>query len=118
MTRRYSSKAERLCGQGRLTLDFVCVHCRGVGRVHHRVCLPHPPDPARFLQVAKKRNGKVSIAGGCVQLTGKTGLGVELDPDKLAELHQASLNCRIRNRNDVAQMQRYRPDWRQVKPWF
>ena len=78
----------------------------------------NPPDPARFLQVAKKRGGKVPMAGGCVQLTGKTGLGVELDPDKLSELHPDYLNCRIRTRNDVAQIERFRPDWRQIKPWF
>jgi glucarate dehydratase len=26
--------------------------------------------------------------------------------------------CCIRTRNDVAQMQRFRPDWKQVKPRF
>jgi len=62
--------------------------------------------------------GKVPITGGCVQLTDKPGLGVELDREKLAELHEAYRHCRIRTRNDVAQMQRYRPDWQQVKPRF
>ncbi len=62
--------------------------------------------------------GKVPITSGCVHLTDKPGLGVELDHEKLAELHQAFLQCRIRTRNDVAQMQRFRPDWRQVKPRF
>ena len=64
------------------------------------------------------RGGKVPITGGCVHLTGKPGLGVELDRDKLAELHEDFLHCRIRTRNDVAQMQRFRPDWQQVKPRF
>ncbi|MEY4882867.1 MAG: hypothetical protein RIS34_721 [Pseudomonadota bacterium] len=62
--------------------------------------------------------GKVPITGGCVHLTDKPGLGVELDHDKLAELHQAYQGCRIRTRNDVAQMRRFRPDWTQVKPRF
>ena len=62
--------------------------------------------------------GKVPIVGGCVHLTSKPGLGVELDQDKLAELHEAFKVCRIRTRNDVAQMQRYRPEWKQVKPRF
>jgi glucarate dehydratase len=62
--------------------------------------------------------GKVPITGGCVHLTNKPGLGVEIDQEKLAELHEAFLNCRIRTRNDVAQMQRFRPDWRQIKPRF
>ncbi len=62
--------------------------------------------------------GKVPITGGCVHLSEAPGLGVTLDPDRLAELHQAFLNCRIRTRNDVAQMRRYRPDWQQVNPRF
>jgi glucarate dehydratase len=53
-----------------------------------------------------------------VELTDAPGLGVWLDHERLAELHQAFLSCRIRTRNDVAQMQKYRPDWRQVKPRF
>jgi glucarate dehydratase len=60
----------------------------------------------------------VPIVGGCVHLTDKPGLGVELDQTKLAELHEAFKVCRIRTRNDVAQMQRFRPDWKQVKPRF
>ncbi len=62
--------------------------------------------------------GKVPITGGCVHLTDKPGLGVELDQSSLAILHQDFLNCRIRTRNDVMQMQRYRPDWKQLKPRF
>lgn len=62
--------------------------------------------------------GKVPITGGCVHLTDKPGLGVTLDRVKLAELHQAFLRCRIRTRNDVAQMRRYRPDWTAAKPRF
>ena len=62
--------------------------------------------------------GKVPITGGCVHLTNKPGLGVELDQDRLAKLHQDFLTCRIRTRNDVVQMQKYRPDWQQIKPRF
>jgi glucarate dehydratase len=62
--------------------------------------------------------GRVPIVDGCVHLGDRPGLGVELDHARLAELHEAFLSCRIRTRNDVAQMQRYRPQWRQVKPRF
>jgi glucarate dehydratase len=62
--------------------------------------------------------GKVPIIDGCVQLTGLPGLGVELDHARLAELHTDFLNCRIRTRNDVVQMQKFRPEWQQVKPRF
>lgn len=62
--------------------------------------------------------GKIPVSGGCVHLNGKPGLGVDLDQEKLAELHRAFLDCRIRTRNDVLQMRRYRPDWSAVKPRF
>ena len=62
--------------------------------------------------------GKVPIVGGCVHLTDKPGLGVELDYEHLAKLHEDFKVCRIRTRNDVMQMQRFKPDWQQVKPRF
>ena len=84
--------------------------------VHHLTyaCDTHYPWQSDEVLVG----GKVPITGGCVHLTDKPGLGVELDHDKLAELHEAYQRCRIRTRNDVAQMRRYRPDWQQVKPRF
>ncbi len=84
--------------------------------VHHLsyACDTHYPWQSDEILVG----GKVPIIGGCVHLNDKPGLGVELDHDKLAELHQAFQHCRIRSRNDVAQMQRFRPDWTQVKPRF
>ena len=84
--------------------------------VHHLTyaCDTHYPWQSDEVLVG----GKVPIVGGCVHLTDKPGLGVELDHKKLAELHEAYLRCRIRTRNDVAQMRRYRPDWQQVKPRF
>lgn len=62
--------------------------------------------------------GKLPITQGCVHLTDRPGLGVDLDQDKLAALHDAFLRCRIRSRNDVLQMRRYRSDWTAVKPRF
>ena len=64
------------------------------------------------------QGGKVPITGGCVHLTDAPGLGVDLDRDALAALHDAFLRCRVRTRNDVAQMRRYRPDWQPLKPRF
>jgi glucarate dehydratase len=84
--------------------------------VHHLTyaCDTHYPWQSDEILVG----GKVPIVGGCVHLTDKPGLGVELDQAKLAELHQVFLNCRIRTRNDVTQMQKFRPDWSTVKPRF
>jgi glucarate dehydratase len=62
--------------------------------------------------------GRVPIEGGCVRLTERPGLGVDLDPDRLAALHQAYLDCRIRTRNDSAQMQRLHPGWAPSKPRY
>lgn len=64
------------------------------------------------------RGGKVAIRGGCVTLTSAPGLGVEIDHERLRARHEAFLACGIRQRDDVKQMQRYRPDWVQVKPRF
>ena len=41
-----------------------------------------------------------------------------LDRTRLAELHEAFQRCRVRTRNDVAQMARLRPGWTAVKPRF
>lgn len=62
--------------------------------------------------------GKIPITQGCVHLNDAPGLGIFIDQAQLAKLHQNFLKCRIRTRNDVAQMQRYKPDWKQVKPRF
>ena len=62
--------------------------------------------------------GRVPIEGGCVRITKDPGLGIALDADRLAERHQAYLACRIRTRNDSAQMQRLHPEWRSAKPRY
>jgi glucarate dehydratase len=84
--------------------------------VHHLsyACDTHYPWQSDEVLVG----GKVPITGGCVHLTDQPGLGVTLDQDRLAELHEAYQHCRIRTRNDVVQMQRFRPDWQQIKPRF
>ena len=84
--------------------------------VHHLsyACDTHYPWQSDEVIVG----GRVPIVGGCVHLTNAPGLGVELDQDRLAQLHAAYKVCRIRTRNDVKQMQRFRPEWTQVKPRF
>jgi glucarate dehydratase len=64
------------------------------------------------------RGGKIAIRGGCVSLRRAPGLGVELDHEQVARLHEQFLSCGIRQRDDVMQMRRYRPDWKVVKPRF
>ena len=64
------------------------------------------------------KGGKLPIVDGCVKLTRAPGLGVELDYDQLAKLHEQFLGCGIRQRNDVTQMQKYDPSWKALKPRF
>ena len=64
------------------------------------------------------RGGKVPIRNGSVTLGDSPGLGVELDHERLRARHEAFLSCGIRQRDDVKQMRRYRPDWTQLKPRF
>jgi glucarate dehydratase len=64
------------------------------------------------------RGGKVPIRNGCVAIGRAPGLGVELDRERLARQHELFLACGIRQRDDVRQMQRYRPDWKAAKPRF
>jgi len=64
------------------------------------------------------RGGKIPIVDGCVTVTDAPGLGVELDRDALAALHEQYLRCGITNRDDVSQMRKFRPDWTRVKPRY
>ncbi len=93
-----------------MAMTHVAASVRNVGYA----CDTHYPWQSDEVLVG----GKVPIMGGCVHLTDKPGLGVELDQEQLTKLHEAFLNCRIRTRNDVTQMQRFRPEWTQVKPRF
>jgi glucarate dehydratase len=62
--------------------------------------------------------GKLPIVNGCVKITDKPGLGVELDHRQLAKLHDLFNSIDIRQRDDVRQMRKYKPDWKQVKPRY
>jgi glucarate dehydratase len=64
------------------------------------------------------KGGKIAIENGCVTLTDAPGLGVELDRDALAALHEQYLRCGITQRDDVAQMRKFRPDWTRKKPRY
>jgi glucarate dehydratase len=64
------------------------------------------------------KGGKLPIRNGCVTVTSTPGLGVELDHDQLRKLNEVYLACGIRQRDDVRQMRRYRPDWKTIKPRY
>ncbi|MCC6194131.1 MAG: glucarate dehydratase [Burkholderiales bacterium] len=62
--------------------------------------------------------GKLPIRNGCVTITKAPGLGVEIDHGQLRKLHELFLSIDIRQRDDVRQMRRYKPEWKQVKPRY
>lgn len=57
-----------------------------------------------------------SFEGGSVEVPTRPGLGVELDRERLARLHQRYLDCGIRNRDDTGYMQKFNPDYSAVAP--
>lgn len=62
--------------------------------------------------------GRIPFRDGCVTLGDGPGLGVELDRDALARLHEQYRHCGIRRRNDAAEMRKYRPDWTFQRPRY
>ena len=62
--------------------------------------------------------GGLTFTDGAVTLPSGPGLGVELDRDALARLHEQYLTCGIRRRDDVGWMRRVRPDWTGKRPRF
>jgi glucarate dehydratase len=64
------------------------------------------------------KGGRIQFDQGTVKVPTAPGLGVELDPARLADLHQQYLDCGIRNRNDLAQMRKYQPAFSGASPRF
>lgn len=62
--------------------------------------------------------GKLAFDRGALCVPDGPGLGVRLDHDALARLHEAYLACGIRDRDDVGEMRAYRPDWTGALPRF
>ncbi|WP_203828607.1 glucarate dehydratase family protein [Actinoplanes palleronii] len=56
------------------------------------------------------------ISGGAATVPDTPGLGVTLDEDKLAELHDNWWRCGIRERDDTAYRQSFEPDYVKLRP--
>jgi glucarate dehydratase len=61
---------------------------------------------------------RISIQQGKVAVTSEPGLGVTLDQEKLRSLHAQYKECGITARNDYAQMVKYQPDFKKIKPRY
>jgi len=62
--------------------------------------------------------GRIAFDNGAVRVPTTPGLGVALDREKLAELHEQYRTCGVRNRDDLTQMRRYDPDFKGQSPRF
>jgi glucarate dehydratase len=61
--------------------------------------------------------GRVPIVKGCVRISDKPGLGVELDYDQLARGCERYAKCQYRKRDDEAEMRKHvDPNWKRVLP--
>jgi glucarate dehydratase len=62
--------------------------------------------------------GAIAFVAGTVPVPTGPGLGVTLDEDALARLHEQYLRCGIRRRDDIAAMRVVHPDWTGKRPRF
>jgi glucarate dehydratase len=61
--------------------------------------------------------GRIPFVKGCVQITEKPGLGVELDYDQLARGRERYAACPYRRRDDEAEMRKHvDPNWKRILP--
>ncbi|MBX2879924.1 MAG: glucarate dehydratase family protein [Granulosicoccus sp.] len=62
--------------------------------------------------------GKLQFEGGALTVPEGAGLGVTLNRDELARLHQNYLDCGITVRDDASEMKKHRPEWVFGRPKF
>jgi glucarate dehydratase len=62
--------------------------------------------------------GKLPIIGGHVTVGDAPGLGLSIDPERLARAHATFQRIAIRTRDDTGQMRKYDPHFSPVKPRF
>lgn len=64
------------------------------------------------------KGGKMAFRDGRLQVPTGPGLGVEIDADALAELHALYNTAGVSDRDDLAEIRKYEPDFeRQVPKW-
>lgn len=62
------------------------------------------------------KGGKLRFDEGSMEVPSGPGLGVEIDPDALAEFHALYLAQNLRDREDTDEMRRYIPDYERIVP--
>lgn len=64
------------------------------------------------------QGGRLRFEGGSLRVPTAPGLGVRIDPEALARLHDNYLNTSIRHRDDLGQMRKYDPSFTGHQPRF
>ncbi len=64
------------------------------------------------------KGGRIAFDRGSVPVPKAPGLGVEIERDKLAELHEQYRTCGVRNRDDLSQMRKYDAGFEGKNPRF
>lgn len=84
--------------------------------VHLGAALPTPPYPLDTHYPWQSdeviTSGRFRFEDGAIPVPQEPGLGVELDRQALAQLHQNYLNCGLTKRDDEIEMQKVQPGWR------
>jgi glucarate dehydratase len=62
--------------------------------------------------------GKIAFRDGCIHVGDAPGLGVRLDPDRLAKANALFNSIAIRTRDDTGQMRKYDPGFSTARPRF
>jgi glucarate dehydratase len=79
-------------------------------------CDTHYPWLAAHEEVVA--GGHIAFHDGAIIPGDAPGLGLEIDQEALARLHEQYLSCGIRSRDDSVQMRKYQPDWSGKAPRF
>lgn len=83
--------------------------------VHLGAALPKPPYPLDTHYPWQSDEvivgGRFKFEEGAIQVPHEPGLGVALDKDALAKLHQNFLDCGLTKRDDQIEMQKVVPGW-------
>jgi glucarate dehydratase len=64
------------------------------------------------------QGGRLRFEQGRMRVPTEPGLGVRIDPEALARLHDNYRDTAIRNRDDLAQMRRYDPTFSGIQPRY
>jgi glucarate dehydratase len=64
------------------------------------------------------QGGRLKFEDGSLRVPRTPGLGVSIDRDALARLHNNYLDCGIRNRDDLGQMRKYDPTFTGIQPRY